>query len=98
VGWIAVQRGRGVTEDGRLVKVFDAEADSLLRTVSFGEVLRGRFPVLVGQVASAIGRDPVELHYASLAPDAATLFLQEERSRDSETNHGLEDVSLLVAE
>jgi hypothetical protein len=98
VGWIAVQRGRGLTADGRVLKVFDTMTDSALRLVSFDEVLGGRFPVLVGQVTSVLGADPVELHYASLAPDGAVLFLQEEQSLDAETDHILEDTSLLVAE
>lgn len=98
VGWIAVQRGRGVVPDGRVVSVFDTLLDPALRTVSFGETLRGRYPVLVGQVTSANGSDPVELRLADLTPADAVLFLQEEQSRDPETNHAEEEVSLFVAE
>ena len=64
----------------------------------FGITAARRFPVLVGDVVSTLGTDPVFLRYRNLTPSSAELFLQEEQSLDNETSHLLEDVSLFVAE
>jgi hypothetical protein len=97
-GWIAVQHGRRVTDDGRVVRVFQAQADHTLTRIDFGETLRGRFPFLVGSIASALGTDPVELRYTALDPTGVVVFLQEEASRDAEITHAAEELSLFVAE
>lgn len=98
LGWVAVQAGRGVASGERRLAVLEARGDHSGVHVDFGETLRGRFPVLVGQVSSSLGADPVELRYRGLAPDAAELVLEEERSDDFETAHAAEDLSVLVAE
>ena len=98
LGWISVQRGRGVTDDGRVVNVFDTMVDHTVVPVPFGETLSGRFPSLVGQIVSVLGIDPVVLRYFTLTPDAVSLQLDEEQSANPETNHSAEHVSLFVAE
>jgi hypothetical protein len=98
LGWVAIELGRGVTDDGRGVSVFDTPVDHRLVSVPFGETLRGRFPSLLAQVVTGMGIDPVEVRYRDLTPDAVTLQLQEEQSANPETSHVLEDVSVFVAE
>jgi hypothetical protein len=98
VGWIAVQRGRGVTEQDRVLRVFDAQVDHNLTAVDFGEALGQRFPFLVGGIASFRGTDPAELRLFAVGTTGAVLFVQEEQSHDAETNHALEDVSIFAAE
>jgi hypothetical protein len=98
VGWIAVEQGRGVSEDGRVLRVFDTTADHAWSEIAFGETLRGRFPFFLGQVSSTIGPNPVELRYEGLTPERVQIFLQEEQSADPEVSHAAEDVSVLVAD
>lgn len=98
LGWIAIQRGKGTTSDGRIVQVFDTKVDDLVQTVPLGEGLRGRFPSVVGQISSVIGTDPVALRFQDLMSDRIGLVVQEETSKDVETGHAAEDVSVFVAE
>ena len=44
------------------------------------------------------GGDPISIRYRTVTPDRVKLFLEEEESKDSETGHVLEDVSVFVAE
>jgi hypothetical protein len=94
LGWIAVQRGTGVTEQDRVLRVVDAQSDHTLNRIGF---LR-KFTFVVGGVSSYRGEDPVELKYVSLDPTGVVVFLQEESSYDDETTHVLEDVSIFAAE
>ena len=71
--------------------------DAVPSTIFFNPVAR-RFPVLVGDISSTIGDNPVFLRYQSLTANSVQLFLQEEQSFDDEMSHVLEDVSLFVAE
>lgn len=98
LGWVAVEPGRGSASGGRALAVLEARADHAGAHVPFAETLRGRFPFLVGQVASSRGEDPVELRYRTLGAEGVELFLQEERSWDLETAHTVEALSILVAE
>jgi hypothetical protein len=98
LGWVAIQAGRGVTTDGRVVSVFDAGVDHTPLPVPFGETLQGRFPSILAQVGSALGLDAVVVRYSDLSPDDVTLRIQEEQSQDDETGHRVEDVSLFVGE
>jgi hypothetical protein len=98
IGWISVQQGRSVTADGRVVSVFDSSANAAWTPIAFGETFGGRFPFLLAQMASSGGQDPAELPFSDLTPGGVSLMVQEEQSKDVETNHGFEDVSIFVAD
>ena len=98
LGWIAITKGEATTEDGRSLKVLDAQASSGVSTVDFGRSFSRRYPVLVGQTESAVGLDPCVLRYKDLTDHSADLFLQEEQSADSETDHILENLSIFLGE
>ena len=98
LGWIAVEQGSGTTVDNRAVAVSQATADHQPAATSLGLTAARQFPVLVGDVVSTNGGDPVVLRYRNLTASSAELFLQEEQSLDAETGHILEDVSIFAAE
>jgi hypothetical protein len=98
LGWIAIERGSGTTADGRTVVVGGAVADHQPALTAFGFNAARQFPVLVSDVMSTNGEDPVFLRYQNLTPSSAELFLQEEQSFDDETFHLQEDISLFVAD
>jgi len=97
LGWIAVERGSGVTGDGRAVDVGQTTAIALPE-VTFLSFTQQQFPVMVGDIVSTKGPDPVFLRYQNLTAGDVELFLDEEQSLDAETAHVREDVSLFVAE
>jgi len=99
LGWIAIQPGQGSTPDGRSLRVFETVADHRVATVPLGEGLRGRFPVVLGQIVSVFGFDPVTLRFVDLTSDSIGLVAAEEKSQDPEIEHtNAEYVSVLVAE
>ncbi len=98
LGWIAVQRGNGVVSDRRFFSVQSGVADHVPRTVQFGRSFSGSFPVLVSDIVTTIGRDPVVLRYQNLRPTSVGLFLQEEASLDAELSHVAEDISIFLAD
>ncbi|MDJ0610037.1 MAG: FG-GAP repeat protein [Kiloniellales bacterium] len=98
IGWIAIERGATTTTDGRDVLVFDGAATDQPTAIPFGQVFNRRFPVLLGDIASTAGGDPVFMRYQNLTPSSVQLFLQEEQSFDAETDHVLEELSIFVAE
>ncbi len=98
LGWIAVELGTGTTSDGRDVMVGHTTADDVPAATFFGFTAARRFPVMVADVVSTNGQDPVFLRYQNLTAGDVELFLDEEKSVDAEVSHVLEDVSLFVAE
>ena len=98
LGWIAIERGATTTTDGRDIVVFDGTVRSLATTIPFGQRFNRPFPVLLGDIATTRGSDPVFLRYRNLTPRSVQLFLQEEQSFDAETSHGTERISIFVAE
>jgi hypothetical protein len=98
LGWIAVEQGSGITIDDREVVVGQTTANDQPAFTPFDLSADRRFPVMVGDIVSTFGPDPVFLRYQGLDPFGVDLFLQEEQSFDDETFHGLEDISLFVAE
>ncbi|MDJ0610904.1 MAG: S8 family serine peptidase [Kiloniellales bacterium] len=98
LSWIAVERGSGMTTDGRAVSVFNDSASSQPRQVPFGQTFDRLFPVFVGDISTTRGVDPVFLRYRSLTPSSVQLFLDEEESFDAETTHTSETISIFLAE
>jgi hypothetical protein len=98
LGWIAIAKGTGATSDNRSVKAFGASADSSARLFSFGQSFARRFPVFIADTNTVKGSDPYVIRYKNLTPSSVNLFLQEEQSADLETRHGMEELSVFVAE
>ncbi len=99
LGWIAVEKGSGLTSDYRKIKVFDSSLDHNPKQVSFGETMYDRrFPVAVAEIDSTVGADPCSLRYKSITQSAVELFLEEETSKDREVTHFPETISVFAAE
>ena len=98
LGWIAIERGKGVTTDNRRVTVFNDSASSQAGFVPFGQNFRRVFPVIAAEVITSNEPDPVFPRYRNLTSRSMQLFLREEESFDSETTHPSETVSVFVAE
>ncbi len=98
LGWIAIEKGDTTTSDGRDVLVFDGAATHRSTANPFGRSFDRMFPVLLGDIATTSGKDPVFLRYRNLTPSSVELFVQEERSFDKEVKHVLEELSIFVAE
>jgi hypothetical protein len=98
LNWVAIQSGGGTTSDGSTIRVFETSVNGALTPVPLGEGLRGRFPTVLGQVVSVVGRDPVELRFRDLRADSIGLVVEEEQSRDVEVGHAFEQVSVFLAD
>ncbi len=99
LGWIAVEKGSGLTSDYRKIKVFDSTLDHNPKQVSFGETMYDRrFPVAVAEIDSTVGADPCSLRYKSITQGAVELFVEEETSKDMEVTHFPETISVFAAE
>jgi hypothetical protein len=98
IGWIAIDRSSGVTVDGRRILVSTDTVDHSIVPVLFGRAVDRRFPVVLGDVNSYLGSDPVSLRYRDVSSTAIELWLEEEKSWDTETGHVWEDAAIFVAE
>jgi hypothetical protein len=98
IGWIAIEKGTGKTNDNRSVVVLSGSTDHIPTQINFGQSMARRFPVVVSDMITTYGSDPGFLRYQNLGPSSIDLFIQEEASADTEMNHTTEDVSLFVAE
>jgi hypothetical protein len=98
LGWIAIEKGTGNTNDNRSVVVLSDSTNHIPTQISFGQSMARRFPVVVSDMITTYGSDPGFLRYQNLGPNSIDLFIQEEQSADTEMNHTMEDVSLFVAE
>jgi hypothetical protein len=97
LGWIAIDKGTGLTTDNRDVLVFDGTASSTSQVVNFGHTFTSRYPVLVSDISTINEDDTHFLRYQELGPSSVKLFLQEEQSLDTETAHSSESVHVFVA-
>jgi hypothetical protein len=98
LGWIAIKRGMGKTNDNRSVVVLSDSTNHIPTQINFGQSMARRFPVVVSDMITTYGSDPGFLRYQDLGPSSIDLFIQEEASLDTEMGHTTEDVSLFVAE
>ena len=98
LGWIAVEKGSGVTSDYRKIKVFDGSLDHNPKNFGFGESIDRRFPVAVAEIDSTVGEDTCSLRYKNITQSAVELFIEEETSKDSEVAHISETISVFAAE
>ncbi len=98
LGWVAIQQGTGLTGRGQRLQAFFDQADHDLMPIPYPLPTAYRYPVVLGDVDSCYGRDPVVLRYADPGATQIQLRLAEEQSLDLETTHVPEDVGLFVAE
>ncbi len=98
LGWIAIDMGRVVAENGRSIDVRAHRVDSSFRTVHFVPIQRGRFRTVVADVATVKESDPVSLRHAYLGRNRIQVMLQEEQSLDAEMSHVREEVCFFIAE
>jgi hypothetical protein len=98
IGWIAFDQSSGTTADGRQVFVFSDAVDHESVPILFGTAVNRRFPVVLADVNSYVGPDPFSLRYRAVSATAIELWLEEERSWDTETSHAWEDTAVIVAE
>jgi hypothetical protein len=98
IGWIAIERGTGKTNDNRSVVVLSSSTNHIPTQINFGQSMARRFPVVISDMITTYGGDPGFLRYQNLGPSSIDLFIQEEASLDTEMTHTTEDVSVFVAE
>ena len=98
IGWIAMEKGTGITGDNRSVLVLSGSTSHNPTQINFGQSMSRRFPIVVSDIITTYGGDPGFLRYKNLGPNSIDLFIQEEASWDDETGHVAEDVSVFCAE
>ena len=98
LGWIAIGKGTATTSEGRKVQVFTRQLGDQATAIQYPAATSARFPVVVSDVDSTAGGDPVFLRYINPTDLQIELRLGEERSADAETTHVLEDVGVFVGE
>ncbi|MGG7567870.1 CARDB domain-containing protein [Rhodovulum sp. DZ06] len=90
VGWVAI-------ESGDHFDFMASDAGSLSHQVAQLAALPGyEDGSLIGQVSSFNGADPVHLRGAGQGASGPLAFLEEDRSRDAEVDHAVEDVDYLL--
>jgi len=96
VGWLAVEPGTG-TLDG---KSFEAgtvsSVDENWTTISFSQSYTD--PVFLADVQTDNGMNTANLRYRNLGSGSVEVFVEEETSSDSETDHTYETVGFVVVE
>jgi hypothetical protein len=97
LSWIAIEKGSGLTEDGRSVNVVDVLVGSKATAISITDRAEGRSPLVLGAIASAFEEDPCVLRYKK-GKNRVQLRLEEDKTADREKNHVTEDGFLFVAE
>jgi hypothetical protein len=80
IGWIAIEKGTGSTNDNRSVVVLSGSTNHIPTQISFGQSMARRFPVVVSDMITTYGSDPCFLRYQNLGPSSINLFIQEEAS------------------
>ncbi|MBA7694070.1 hypothetical protein ES703_102672 [subsurface metagenome] len=98
IGWVAIKKGTGNTNDNRSVVVLSNSTSHIPTQINFGQVMARRFPIVITDMITTYGGDPCFLRYQDLGPSSIDLFIQEEASSDTEMNHTTEGVSVFVAE
>jgi hypothetical protein len=98
LGWVAIERGAGKTNDNRSVVVLSGSTNHIPTQINFNQSMARRFPVVVSDIVTTYDSDPCFLRYQNLLPSSIDLFIQEEASLGAEMNHTTEDVSLFVGE
>lgn len=99
LGWVAIQKGTGSTSDGRRIQILDATASHLPATVAFSPPSTSRrFRVLLPSLSGSASLEPAVAAQKNLTPSQVQVYVQEEQSKDQETGHSPESLSVFVAE
>jgi len=98
LGWVALQKGTGLTADQRRVRVTAVDATQMPVTVSFATPFKDRFPVLLQDLSSTLDADPATAAQQNLTPVSVGVYVQEEQSADAELDHNAEILSIFAAE
>lgn len=96
VDWIAISPGSGTFSSVPFIanQISSNHQDS---TASFDNVFSGNdIPVFLAQSNTNNGGDPFSIRYRTLDTTGTTLFLEEEQSRERETQHVFEEVAYLA--
>ena len=93
--YIALEYGPG-SASGRPFKVGVFRTDHVWRRATFGGTFGA--PYLLANMQSHLGGDTAALRYRKLDSGGVDLKVEEETSRDEETNHLSEDIAWLVLE
>jgi len=96
VNWIAIEKGAGQTGDSDFL-VGDTEnaVNHTDHTINFSPTFESR-PSFFAEMQSYNGGDPATVRARNLANNQAIVFIEEERSADSETIHNKEVVGYLA--
>ena len=94
LAWIAMQKG-GSAASGLLAGATGDRVRHEPVSEPFGGAFDGPF-AFVADMQTEDGNDPATVRLVDLAASGATLFVEEERSRDEETVHTTEDVGLIA--
>ena len=95
VGWVAVEAGAAGGAGLSAGRTPDAVTDRP-RAVPFGPPFPEP-PVVVASLQTFNGTDPAALRATALSASAFTVFVEEEQSRDAETDHVAEEVGWAAA-
>ena len=98
LGWIALERGTGLTGDKRRIEILDTVASNKPTTVDFNQEFKRRFPILLQDLNSSNDIDPAIAAQKGLTASQVQVYVQEEKSKDTEVAHGSESVSVFAAE
>jgi len=98
VGWIAMDKGTGVTAGGRLIEVLMGTAYDEYSTIQFTPSTARAFRTVVADMAGVAGGNPATVRHDNLSRNRVDLLVQEEQSKDEEMDHLHEAVCLFVAE
>ena len=93
VAWIAVETGAGTGAEA--IRTGDVLTDER-ETFDFSQGFDA--PVLIADMQTTDGGDTAALRYDDLTAGSATLFVEEERSRDAEIAHTTEVAGILLLE
>jgi hypothetical protein len=98
LGWIAIEQGSATTAEGRKLQVFFKQLNDQRTVVPYPAATAHRYPTAITDVDSTYGADPVVLRYVNPTNLQIELRLEEEKSKDAETSHALEDVGVFVGD
>ena len=98
VGWVAIERVVGQSDGLKFQSgVTSQDVTEAEKTISFSQSFTAA-PVFLANLQTYAGEDPCALRYSALNANRATVFIEEEKSADSEVSHAAEKVGYLAIE
>lgn len=97
IAWVAIEKGQ--VADSSLPFYLDVgavnNADEADKTINFTTSFSGP-PTFLAAMQTINGADPAAIRTKNVATDSAKIFVEEEKSCDTETGHGFEDVGFIA--